>query len=246
MNRYGWGFLLIVLGLAGFAQVAGIFNFGLSFWPLVLTVLGGWLVWHCIERRCSYFMAGLGLWVGSIGLFEILSNAGVTYITGAQVARLGWPLLLVGIGLSFLFGRRAHCCWPGWHRGKDWYGIGDRHHGRDRWTLEGDLDLSHGIGDVVLDLTSADITEGVHRISVGAAIGDVLVRVPDDVNAQVNASVSIGELQVFDEHRSGIGGLALRKQVVVQDSKVDLRIEARLSIGDLTVVQVPAARRITP
>ncbi|MCL5046547.1 MAG: cell wall-active antibiotics response protein LiaF [Actinobacteria bacterium] len=245
MNRYGWGFLLIVLGLMGLGQVTGQFNFGLSFWPVFMAVLGGWLAWKSVVRGRSYFMTGLGLWVAGIGLFGILYNAGVTSITAGDIARLGWPLLLVGMGISFLFGRRGYCCWGEWPRGRDWHGVGDRHHGRERWTLDEDLNLSHGIGDVVLDLTTADITEGVHHITVGAVIGDVLIRVPEDVNVQVDASLSIGELEVLGERRSGLGGLSVRKQVVAADSKVDLRIKARLSIGDLTVVEVPAPRRIT-
>ncbi len=239
MRRYGWGLVLIALGVMGFLQTTGLFNFGLALWPVFLTLAGGSLVWHSIKQRCCWFLLGLGMWVGGIGLFQILFNAGVTAIGGGDVARLGWPLLFVGVGVSFLLGGHHPWCSPAWRVGSLRHGLGDRHHGRERWVLDGDFDVNHGVGDVVIDLTTADITEGVHRVTVGVNVGDVVIRVPDNVNALVNAAVSIGQLQVFGENRSGLGSLTLRKQVVVADSKVELRIEARLSVGQLTVTQAP-------
>jgi hypothetical protein len=254
MARRVWGIVLLAIGVMALLQAIEVFKFGLAVWPVLLVLLGGALVWGSFYRWfCSWFQLGLGLWVGVIGLFEILSNAGAVLITGGDIARHGWPLLLVALGLSILFGDRA--CFSGWRRRKPdpehprrWsaeqgrrHHIGDLYRGRELWILDGDLDLQHGIGDVVLDLTTAEISGGTHHITVKVGVGELLIRVPGNVNATVDASLSIGELQVLGERRSGIGGMALREELRVEGAAAELKIEARLGIGELTVLLAPAS-----
>lgn len=245
-KRYALGAVLIALGIMGFLQASGQYDFGLSFWPVLLTLAGGTMVWGSLSKSWgpSWVGLGLGLWIGCIGLFTILHDAGVTEINGGAVARLGWPLLLVGIGASVLMGRRW-CDWDHWHKCADRHGIGDRHHARSPWVLDGDLDLSHGIGDFVLDLTTAEITEGIHRIKVGMTIGEMVIRVPDNVSVTVDAAVSIGELEVLDEERSGFGGLSIQKRVEVPGARAELQIEARLRIGELSVIRIAGYPKVT-
>jgi lia operon protein LiaF len=254
MKRRVWGLILIALGVLALLQGIGVYEFGLAFWPVILVLVGGALVWGSLRPWFgSWLRLGLGLWLGAIGLFAILSNAGVTAIAGGDIARYGWPFLLVALGISILFGGRGW--FSGWccsssrlkhnrllhaARAKRCH-LGDLYHGRESWILDGDLDLQHGIGDIVLDLTTAEISEGAHRITVGASIGELLIRVPDHVNVEVDASVSLGELKVFAERRTGIGGLALQRKIPAADSRADLYIEARLGIGELAVVQAPAS-----
>ena len=107
--------------------------------------------------------------------------------------------------------------------------------------LDGDLDLQHGIGDIVLDLSTASISEGAHHIHAGASIGEMLIRVPDHVNVVAEAAVTVGELELFGENRTGLGGLSLKQEIFTEDSPVRLHIEARLGIGSLKVVRVFAA-----
>ncbi len=250
MERRLWGLLLLVVGVTALLQGIGVFYFGLSFWPVVLVLLGVALIWGSFSNWViSWFLMGLGLWVGGIGLFDILSNAGVTTIVGGDIVRHGWPVLLVALGVSIMIGDRARlfkwrCREPHGksHRARgQFYRIGDLYQGREPWKLDGDLDLQHGIGDAVLDLTTAEISEGTHHIRIKAGIGELTIRVPDNVNAEVDAAVSLGELQVLDESRSGVGGLSLRQKILAEDSGVELLIEARLGLGELTVVQSPTS-----
>lgn len=246
-----WGFILLALGILVLLQVTGVYNLGLSFWPVVLVLLAVAVLWESISHGFnSWFLLGLGLWIGGIGLFGILSAAGVSSLTGSDIARYGWPLLLVAIGLSILIGDR------GWIGG--WHGcgsfaddknkgtcsrmchIGDLYHGRAPWVLDKDHDFYHGIGDVVIDLTTAEIMPGSHKIFVKTGAGDVTVRVPGGVNLDVDASVGIGELDLFGETRSGFGGLSLNRVIEVEGAEATLQIEAKLGLGDLTIVYMPA------
>ncbi|MGE5672506.1 MAG: cell wall-active antibiotics response protein LiaF, partial [Mycobacterium leprae] len=195
-------------------------------------------------RRTRWFGLALGIWLGGIGLFDILSNAGVTTLTGRDFLHSAWPLLLIAVGAKVLFGRTFR-----WHPGKVKLEsrtnvVGEFRYGQSNWLLDKDLDLEHGVGDVKIDLTTAEITEGIHNIHVNAWIGEILIRVPDNVSVSVDTSANIGELDVLGENRSGFN-LALQKQEVVADSPVELRIDARLGIGSLRVVKRPAVQRFT-
>ena len=248
MERKIWGFLLILMGVAALLQGTGFYFFGLAFWPVVLVLLGiGLIRLAAVRWSASWLMLGLGLWVAGIGLFDILFNAGVTALKGADITRHAWPVLLVALGVSIMFGRRArffkgHC--RGFHGGHGSCGhhlrVGDLYQGREPWMLDGDLDLRHSMGDAVLDLTTAEISGGEHNINVRMAIGDLLIRVPDHVSALLDASVAIGSLQVLDEQRSGIGGLSLRREISIEGAAAVLNIKAGLGIGELNIVRAPA------
>lgn len=248
MERRIWGFILILVGAAALVQGTGVFHLGLAFWPVVLVLLGVMLVRFSFRHwPAAWLMLGLGLWVGGIGLFDILFNAGVTALKGADITRHAWPVLLVALGASIMFGRRAPLFKKGagsFHRGHGSCGrhlrVGDLYQGREPWKLDGDLDLRHSMGDAVLDLTTAVISDGEHNIKVKMGIGELLIRLPDNVSTELETQVAIGSLQVLDEQRSGIGGLSLRREISVENSAVVLYIKARVGIGELNVVRAPA------
>ncbi len=251
MKKQLWGLIFLVLGVLVLLQVLGVYDLGLAFWPTVLLLLGIVILTESISfGLISWVTLGLGLWVGGIGLFGILSGAGVTDISGSDIARFGWPLILVAIGLSILLGDRNLFFRKLFFRhgfDKDDVAgysqvrhIGDLYHGRAPWTLDQDLEFFHGIGDVVLDFTTAEIKPGTHQVYLKAGVGDVTIRVPDGVNIDVEASVGLGELDVFGEQKSGIGGMSLKRSINVEGSDAAIRIEARMGIGDMNVIYMPA------
>lgn len=249
MERRIWGFLLILVGVAALLQGTGAYYLGLSFWPVVLMLLGVILVRLSFRHwPAAWLMLGAGLWVGGIGFFDILSNTGVTIIKGADITRLAWPVLLVALGASFMFGSRTPSFKGrrrGFHGDRGLCGrrlrVGDLYQGREPWVLDGDLDLRHSMGDAVLDLTTAEISEGEHSVKVRMGIGELLIRLPDHVSAELDTSVSIGSLQVLDEHRSGIGGMSLHREIVIENAAAVLRVKAGLGIGELTIVRASAS-----
>lgn len=248
MERRFWGLVLFLIGVAAMLQGIGIYNFGLAFWPVVLLLLGMVLVrLSYIHWSVSWLLLGTGLWVGGIGLFEILFNAGVTTLRGADVTRNAWPILLIALGASIMFGSRTWFKWrcqissENSHSCTQHLKMGDLYHGRESWILDGDLDLQHGVGDAVLDLTTAEISEGAHNITIRMSIGELLIRLPDHVSAELDTAVSIGTLQLLDEHRSGMGGLSLQRKITVENAAAVLCINARLGIGELTVVRAPTS-----
>lgn len=248
MKSQFWGVVFTAVGVMALLQMLTIMNFGLSFWPVVLTLAGLAILWSSF-RKVSFFGLAVGLWVGGMGLADILVRAGVDTvgITGHTIAANGWPLLLVAIGVSLVFGKSPFKVSITSDWGKDWGrnanhksgALGDLRVGQQEWDLDGDLLIEHGIGDVKVDLTTARITEGTHRIQVKLGLGDLVVRVPDDVNVEASGQVGIGDCEVLDMHRSGIAPSCSR-QVTVADSPITLQISAQCGLGDLDIVQRPA------
>jgi lia operon protein LiaF len=250
MKRQIWGAVLLLLGILVLLQVIGVYNFGLAFWPVVLLLLGVAIIWESLSFGwTSWVILGLGLWVGAIGLFSILKNAEILAIGGGEIVRYGWPLILVAIGLSILLGdsfKGKHSCWSGrdaekegWKRCSKLSHIGDLYHGRSPWILDSDQEFHHGIGDVVIDLTTADIKPGLHKILVKVGMGEVTVRVPGGVNLDISATVRIGELRLFEDERTGIAGLDLRRAVEVDGAEATVQLEAILGVGEMEILYLP-------
>jgi hypothetical protein len=109
------GLTLTVLGALALLQVIGVYNFGLAFWPVVILYVGLEIVWGSLFSRHhgpSLLGAALGFGVGALGLVPILANAGVApFLSYGQLLRLGWPVLLIALGVALLFGPRR---WR-WH-----------------------------------------------------------------------------------------------------------------------------------
>lgn len=237
MNRMLWGATLIVLGLLGFLQVVGEVNFGLAFWPVVLVLLSITFLSSGIRRR-AWFPLALGVWVLGIGVFDMLHNAGVTEASGSTVVRVGWPLMFVGVGLAVMM-RQGDRVWGRKIHGPRKTGfVGDLRYGREPWVLDKDLSLEHQVGDMRLDLTTAEITDGVHHIRVRARAGEVAVVVPNDVIVRVDARLGVGDLEVFKDRRSGVG-LELQKELYCEGTKKELRLDVRLNVGRLSVRAEP-------
>ncbi|HYG57143.1 MAG TPA: LiaF domain-containing protein [Symbiobacteriaceae bacterium] len=238
MKRQVWGSVFTILGILALVQALTSYNLGLAFWPVVLLLIGFGILWSSF-RRLSWFGLAAGLWLFGIGLFDILNNAGVvTDIDGGYIFRSGWPVVLVAIGISMVFGKRPlRITWDSHSNSRI---IGDMRMGQGSWVLDGDLKMDHGIGDVKVDLTTATITDGVHFVRVHGGVGDVVIRVPDNVNVTANGTVGIGDLDVLGEHRSGFGCKAARK-IVVPDSPVEIIVECELGIGDVDIVMRPSS-----
>jgi len=245
VGRYFAGLLLIALGVVFLLETMGFAPIRSS--GSVVLILVGLLIAGrgIVGRRPNLFKIGLGLWIGAIGLFSILSRAGVTTLTGGDVARRGWPLLLICMGLSLLLDRRLRmiAIFAGGRRSAETPTriVGDVTQGDEPWTLDEDLTLYTAVGDLRLDLSTATITPGRHRVEVEQVVGDTLVYVPDTVSVCASGETTIGEVAIFGDHRSGVGHVYLKKEEVVPGSDVELIIEARLRIGDIRIERVPGA-----
>ena len=117
--------------------------------------------------------------------------------------------------------------------------IGDLHIGNDYWELR-PMNISHFIGDTVLDLTRANIPYGETRINISAFIGDVKVFVPNDVQLEVSvrASSFLGDIQVFERREGGFLRHMKAESPQYYEAEKRVLINASMFIGDVRVKRV--------
>ncbi|WP_152394740.1 cell wall-active antibiotics response protein LiaF [Paenibacillus guangzhouensis] len=117
--------------------------------------------------------------------------------------------------------------------------IGDLHMGSEFWELK-PMNISHFIGDTVLDLTKAHIPYGETRINVSSFIGDVKVYVPNDIEVGVAVSCSAfhGDVKLLDHFESGFMKNIRQETPYYNEASKKVRIIVSTFIGDVKVNKV--------
>ncbi|MFC5449508.1 cell wall-active antibiotics response protein LiaF [Paenibacillus aestuarii] len=117
--------------------------------------------------------------------------------------------------------------------------IGDVHLGQDPWELK-PVQISHFIGDSVIDLTSAVIPVGETPIQVTAFIGDVKIFIPNDIDVEVRvmASSFIGDMKVLDRRESGFLRSVRTQTSHYEEAERKLVVTTSMFIGDVTIKRI--------
>ncbi|WP_228551647.1 cell wall-active antibiotics response protein LiaF [Paenibacillus sp. B01] len=117
--------------------------------------------------------------------------------------------------------------------------IGDIHLGHDYWDLV-PLNISHFIGDTVIDLTRANIAPGETRITVSSFIGDVKVFLPTDcdIGIQVVSSAFIGDSKVLGRKEGGMFRHMDTQSSGYRDNERRIKLVCSTFIGDVRVTKV--------
>jgi lia operon protein LiaF len=117
--------------------------------------------------------------------------------------------------------------------------IGDIHLGKDYWNLV-PMNISHFIGDTVIDLTKARIPSGETKLNVSAFIGDVKLFIPNDVEIEVSVSTSVflGDMRILDRHESGMFKQMSAESPFYSEAEKKIRLNVSMFIGDVIVKRV--------
>ncbi|MEW9698126.1 cell wall-active antibiotics response protein LiaF [Paenibacillus sp. SI8] len=117
--------------------------------------------------------------------------------------------------------------------------IGDVHLGQEPWELK-PVQISHFIGDSVIDLTRASIPLGETPIHVTAFIGDVKIFIPNDIDVEVRviASSFIGDMKVLDRRESGLLRSLRTQSSHYEEADRKLIVTTSMFIGDITVKRI--------
>jgi hypothetical protein len=157
---------------------------------------------------------GWGIAFIAAGVLWMLSLAGVDIRWDLVV-----PVALIGIGLALAVGAR-------WGTGGGLLGLGivltivaivtsllpvpvTASAGDRELTITEITELqpsySLGAGSLTLDLRDLELPRGTTEVAARVTLGELVVRVPDDVAVTGRASVTIGEVEGFDHTNEGIG-----------------------------------------
>ncbi|MCR2807940.1 cell wall-active antibiotics response protein LiaF [Paenibacillus soyae] len=117
--------------------------------------------------------------------------------------------------------------------------IGDIHMGHDYWELK-PMNISHFIGDTVLDLTKAQIPLGETKITISSFIGDVKVYVPNDfeLGVKVVSSAFIGDVKVLGQKEGGLFTNVSSQSPRYSESDRRIKLIVSTFIGDTRVTKV--------
>lgn len=101
-----------------------------------------------------------------------------------------------------------------------------------------DDDLSHGMGQLTLDLSAVSLERDV-EVEANVGIGELRVVVPNDIRVEVMATAGVGDVVVLGESRGGIGA---ERNVVVDDVGLGpagptLRLDLAVGIGEIEVTR---------
>lgn len=112
--------------------------------------------------------------------------------------------------------------------------IGDFHLTSGRFELS-QLHVWHGVGDVVIDLSRAMLTQEEALLVVDGWVGDVTIYVPVDLPASVSAEVSIGDLEVFGHRQGGISRSVMIRSDQFDHAAHKVNLHISLLVGDIKV-----------
>lgn len=117
--------------------------------------------------------------------------------------------------------------------------IGDVHLGQEAWELK-PIQISHFIGDSVIDLTRASIPRGETTIHVTAFIGDVKIFIPNDMDVEVRvmASSFIGDMKVLDRRESGFLRNIRTQTSLYEEAEHKIVVTTSMFIGDITIKKI--------
>ncbi|GFN31638.1 cell wall-active antibiotics response protein LiaF [Paenibacillus xylaniclasticus] len=117
--------------------------------------------------------------------------------------------------------------------------IGDIHIGHDHWELK-PLNISHFIGDTVIDLTRAHIPAGETKITISSFIGDVKIYLPNDyeVGIHVVSSAFIGVARVMDMNDNRMFRSMDFQTPYYEETEKRIKLVCSTFIGDVRVTKV--------
>ncbi|WP_094095808.1 cell wall-active antibiotics response protein LiaF [Paenibacillus physcomitrellae] len=117
--------------------------------------------------------------------------------------------------------------------------IGDVRLGDQYFELK-PANISHFIGDTIIDLTKAQIPYGETKINVSAFIGDVKVFVPVDADLGISVASNslIGDMKVLQEKSGGFMSSINSKTPNYNETSKRIKLNVSVLVGDIRINRV--------
>lgn len=105
---------------------------------------------------------------------------------------------------------------------------------QSRWELT-NMDIWHGIGEVKIDLSHANIPDQKSTILINGWIGDVDIYIPYDLEVAIIARVSVGEIDIFGNKEGGLNRSTTIETTGYRTAVKRVEIVINLFVGDIDV-----------
>jgi phage shock protein PspC (stress-responsive transcriptional regulator) len=246
--------VLVLLVAWPFLLGGGLIAAGILF-PLAFLVAAGVLVWWIVSgegpsgnagdiaRRaalgigvlilCGVIALG-GAWAAAAGggvvVGVIVIASGAAILAGAFVKPVRW-LILPAVTLALSAGAVSAA-------GIDLDGgVGDKTY-RPASAIQVQDRYELGIGELEVDLRSADLPAGDTPLRIDVGVGEARLIVPEDVCVATDADVGVGVVRVFDRDSGGVDVDVLDEPDARPDT-TRLIVNADVGLGALNVVHDP-------
>ncbi len=232
-------------------------------WPIIWIAIGFLSLGGSSKYRVSWTSAFFIVF----GLVYLVRNMGFAPLQTIGSGTLFWSMAIIFAGLSMIVQpRRRGISVQVKHKGKTisvWDGLPDDERkqgksygsmfnragkwshlmgetvvGNQPWTMPRRAEVFTGMGESRINLVTAHLEEGEYTLDVSGWMGEIRVLVPKDLAITVNATMHVGQVDVFGDSHGG-----LVRDVTYQDPDFNaattrLVIFAHLSIGQIDIVRV--------
>jgi hypothetical protein len=113
-------------------------------------------------------------------------------------------------------------------------GVGDR---RVEVSRASDIASSYEVamGTLTIDLTGVADQGNLGTLTARVGMGEMVIRVPDDMGVEVRADVAAGEVDLFGESVGGVGVEETRRSPGFEEAEQQLVIHAEVFMGRVEV-----------
>ena len=246
----------LLLGNLGVLPAYSIGELLSTFWPVLLIYFGLTGLFSALRHRNFW---GGGIWALAMLVFGVAFQLRNLGLFDVSLWGMIWPLVLIGVGASMLFGSKS---WSKWDASKTVTTISYDHphknegyDGRERYesdrkikSMIGDIKLggpnyrlqSSNIelkaGNIVLDLRDTVIPEGETVLDVHCKAGDIDVYLPEGLEIWVEAAVKLGQVSLNGQRATNATLQYESEGYETAERKVKLLVSVKF--GDVDVKQV--------
>ncbi|MSQ11275.1 MAG: hypothetical protein EXR48_01025 [Dehalococcoidia bacterium] len=179
-------------------------------------------------QESRFWQQSVAIILIALGVALLLDALDVLDVSAGDVVLVLLALVAIPVGLS-MFRRARHPMHGVFH---------DRFFGRlyvgEGWRADA-ATLRTGFGELVLDLTRADVPEGEHAIDAQGLVGGLEVIVPRDLALSVDAEVILGAIHVLGRSADGLARVLTFTSPDYATASRKVRLNAELAIGELQV-----------
>jgi len=185
-------------------------------------------------NRRNFWRGFWGLFLVGIGLLWVLNNFGLVNFDFGDALALLFPMLLIAVGLLLLLRPRSGASRGSIADKSIFRAFGDVKLSGENLDPNG-LEATVVFGDVDLDLTRANFTEGENAVDFQTVFGDVEVKVPENIAVSASGSSGFGNLRILGKTESGIGNRLSSADTNFETQTKRLRVHASTVFGDIVI-----------
>lgn len=239
LNKMLAGIFIIFIGIGLFLDNLGVMDFNI--FPLIILYIG-FQFWN----RNKPILGGIILAIGSsiafdswfdIEIFDLIIPVAVIYFGFRLLRSRSAPAESSSLKHSFQHWKKQFQPLPNHIFSADETRsslIGDFHLTTGRYEMR-NLNIWHGVGNVVIDLSRALLPDEECFLVVNGWIGDVTIYVPIDLPVSVSAEVTVGDLEVLGHRQGGLNRQVRMSAQHYESSGKKVNIVISLIVGDIDV-----------